>query len=110
MLNVTVLLIGCKEEIKPSIPEEKMVKILADLHVSEAAIMSLNHKVKDSVSQLYYSQVFEIHEVTDSVFYKDLEILRKDPRKVEKMYEKVVAEIEQLGVEKTKEQLPLKKK
>ncbi|MEM6964116.1 MAG: DUF4296 domain-containing protein [Bacteroidota bacterium] len=110
LLFVTLLLSGCKEEIKPIIPEEKMIKILADLHVSEAALMSLNHKVKDSVSQVYYRQIFEIHGVADSTFYQDLAILRKNPKAVERIYEQVIAEIEQLGIEKNTELLPPKKK
>ena len=65
---------SCKEEIKPQLSDEEMVDILADMHIAESAILSLNRRLKDSVSQVYYKQIFEIHEVEDSVFYKDLEL------------------------------------
>jgi len=87
-----------EEEIKPQIPDEEMIKILTDLHISEAAILSLNQKIKDSISVVYYQQIFEIHGVTDSVFYKDLEVLRSDAKRLEGIYLKVLEKIELLNV------------
>ena len=97
------IFLSCKqEEIKLQISDEEMVKILTDLHISEAAILSLNQKLKDSITVIYYQQIFEIHGVTDSVFYSDLEILRKDSKRLEEIYQKVIVEIEQLDVDKVK--------
>lgn len=91
--------LSCKqEEIEFQIPDEKMIKILTDLHISEAAILSLNQKTKDSISPVYYQQIFEIHGVTDSVFYSDLEKLRSDSKRLEKIYQEVIVEIEQLDI------------
>lgn len=104
LIILTALIVsGChKEEAKLQIGEEKMIKILTDLHISEAAILSLNQKIKDSMSTVYYKQIFEIHQVEDSVFYKDLEMLRTNSKELEKIYEKVLTEVEQLGVAKIK--------
>ncbi|MFK8008154.1 MAG: DUF4296 domain-containing protein [Saprospiraceae bacterium] len=100
----SLTLLSCQEEaIKPQISDEKMVKILTDLHISEAAILSLNQKIKDSISIVYYQQIFEIHGVTDSVFYKDLETLRGDAKKLEEIYIKVLDNIEVLDVKKVEE-------
>ena len=101
--------LGCKEEIKPSLSEEKMVDVLTDLHLAEASMLTLNKKLKDSVYLVYYGQIFEIHQVKDSVFFKDLELLRKDPERVEKVYAKVVDNIEQLDLKKEVDE-PEKKK
>lgn len=113
MLRITILiLIFCgsicflscqEEEIKPQISDEEMIKILTDLHISEAAILSLNQKIKDSISVVYYQQIFEIHGVADSVFFSDLEILRSDAKKLEKIYLKVIDNIELLNVTKGEE-------
>lgn len=93
--------LSCKQEdIKLQIPDDELVKILTDLHISEAAILSLNQKLKDSMSVIYYQQIFEIHGITDSVFYHDLEILRNDSKKLEEIYQKVIVEVEQLDVKK----------
>ncbi len=101
LLLTSSVFLSCKqEEIKLQISEDEMVKILTDLHISEAAILSLNQKKKDSISVIYYQQVFEIHGVTDSVFYSDLEILRNDAKKLEEIYQRVIVEVEQLDVEK----------
>lgn len=97
------LMIACqKEDTKLQIEEEKLIKILTDLHISEAAILSLNQKVKDSMSTVYHKQIFEIHGVEDSIFYKDLEVLRKNSEELELIYQKVLTEVEQLGVAKIK--------
>ena len=97
----SICFLSCQEEeIKPQITDEEMIKILTDLHISEAAILSLNQKIKDSVSTVYYQQIFEIHGVTDSVFYSDLEILRKDAKRLEGLYQKVLDKIELLNVMK----------
>ena len=101
LLLTSSIFLSCKqEEIKLQISDEEMVKILTDLHIAEAAILSLNQKLKDSITVIYYQQIFEIHGVTDSVFYSDLEILRKDSKRLEEMYQKVIVEIEQLDVDK----------
>ncbi len=92
-----------QEEIELQISDEKMIKILTDLHISEAAILSLNQNIKDSISVVYYQQIFEIHGVQDSIFYQDLEILRKDSKRLEKIYQKVLVEIEQLDLLKVEE-------
>ena len=99
----TSIIFGCqKEDAKLQIEEEKLIKILTDLHISEAAILSLNQKVKDSMSTVYHKQIFEIHGIEDSIFYKDLEVLRTNSEELKLIYQKVLTEVEQLGVAKIK--------
>ena len=59
--------------------------------------------MKDSVSNVYYQQIFEIHGVTDSIFYKDLEMLRSDAKRLEEIYNQVIEKIELLNVTKAKD-------
>ena len=61
--------------------------------------MSLGREAKDSLIAVYYAQIFEIHSVQDSTFFNEFEILRKDPKKLKNIYEKVLEEIEKLGIE-----------
>lgn len=99
LLFISSVFLSCKQdEIKLQISDEKMIKILTDLHIAEAAILSLNQKIKDSVSVIYYEQIFKIYGVTDSIFYNDLEILRNDAKRLEKIYQEVIVEVEQLEV------------
>ena len=101
---------GCKEDLKPTLSDEKMVDVLTDLHLAEASMLTLNKKLKDSVYLVYYGQIFEIHQVEDSVFFRDLEIIRKNPKWVEEIYDKVVVNLEQLDLKKEKEEDTSKKK
>ncbi len=111
LLLFIISISACKEEeIKPLLSDEEMVAILTDIHLAEAAILSLNRKLKDSVSQVYYKQIFEIHEVKDSVFYNEFEILRKQPKKVKELYGKVGKRIDELQLNKSKEKSTKKKK
>ena len=97
----TTLFMSCQDEkVKFMIPDEEMIKILTDLHISEAAILSLNSNLKDSICNLHYQQIFEIHGISDSIFYLDLEKLRLDAKKLEKIYLKVLDNIELLNVTK----------
>jgi len=97
-----ICFLGCKEDLKPTLSDDKMVDVLTDLHLAEAAMLTLNKRIKDSVYLVYYKQVFEIHDVKDSVFFKDLELIRKDPVWIAKIYEEVVINIEQMDVKKEK--------
>jgi len=106
-----VLFMGCKEEIKPTLSDEKLVNVLTDLHLAEASMLTLNKKLKDSMHVIYYEQVFEIHQVQDSIFFKDLEIIRKDPKKVEELYTRVIDNLDQLDLKESEiEEIPEEKK
>ena len=89
---------SCKEEIKLTLTDDQMIDVLTDMHIAEAAILSLNKKLKDSVATVYYAQIFEIHGVEDSVFNRDIEILRNDAKHLEDIYQKVIVKIEQLDI------------
>ncbi|HFC00337.1 MAG TPA: DUF4296 domain-containing protein [Phaeodactylibacter sp.] len=102
---------GCKEEKeKPILSEEQMVEVLADIHIAEAGILSLNKNLKDSMATVYYHQIFEIHQVKEADFFHDLELLRKSPKQMENTYGNVIVAIEKLGMNKSKaEELKEKK-
>ncbi len=103
-------MIGCKEELSTTLSDEKIVDILTDLHLAEASMLTLNKRLKDSVNRIYYGQVFEIHQVEDSIFFNDLEIIRKNPKRVEEIYTLVIDNIDQLDLNEKKEEEVLKKK
>lgn len=85
---------SCAKSEAPVIPREKMVKILSDLQISEAAAGNLSPEKKDSISRIYKQQIFKIHKVTDSDFEQSLKIYSKDPVELEKIYEKVLTELD----------------
>ena len=99
-----------KQEKVPQLSDEQIIKVLVDLHIAEASSLSLGNELKDSVINLYYPQIFEIHGIEDSLFFKEFAVIRKNPKKLEMIYEKVLVEIEQLGSEKVEPKSPPKKK
>ncbi len=78
MKNILVFLIpalllhGCTGagSEKQEISDEKVARIMADLYVAEAATVGMTGYSKDSLMQVYYNQVFEMHG-TDKVIYEN---------------------------------------
>lgn len=62
----------------PSLPDEKLARIMADISIADAATTGLSGYAKDSLMQVYFKQVFEIHGVSLETYEKDLRILAKD--------------------------------
>ncbi len=106
-LFILVLLLGAcqKENHKPSIPipQEKLVPVLADAYIAEAAINSLIGSVKDSMAEVYYAQICEIHGITKANFDTTISIIQKHPIYMDSVYANVLrhlTELESLGKEK----------
>lgn len=64
---------SCKKEVVTELPleEEKVVRILADMHFAKSAAMVHKAEIRDSMKLVYESQVFTINEITRSQ-YDDL--------------------------------------
>lgn len=58
---------------------------MADLSLANAATNGLSGNAKDSLMQVYFKQVFEIHNTTLEVFEKDLRIIAQDLTRMEKI-------------------------
>ncbi len=63
---------------KPSIPDEKMARIMADLSIAEAATTGLTGYPKDSLMQAYFRQTLELHSVTLEEYEKNLRLYADD--------------------------------
>ncbi len=90
------LLISCDEgwidKPKKLIPEDKMIEILVDIHLSNSLYATRSFTEIDSVklsSKDYYYSVLELHNVTDTVFEKSLLYYANFAKDYEKMYAKV---------------------
>ncbi len=63
---------------QPSLPDEKIARIMADLSIADAATTGLASYAKDTLMAAYFKQVFEIHGVTLQNYEKDLRIIAND--------------------------------
>lgn len=97
--NLLILLMlgtfSCMQKTNYILTEDKMVDVLADLHISEAAIANTDPLKKDSLSNFYENQIFTIHQVKKKDFQDCLKQYQKEPVKMEKIYKKVTDKLNQ---------------
>lgn len=63
---------------RPSIPDEKMARIMADLAIAEAATSGLTGYPKDSLMQVYFRQTLDLHRITQDSYEKNLRLYAND--------------------------------
>ncbi|MCI4647806.1 DUF4296 domain-containing protein [Phaeodactylibacter sp.] len=89
---------GCETpEEKPRISEEKLIDVLADVHIAEAALQALRGQTKDSMSQTYYQQIYTIHGIDSVEMQQTLEAMREKPEEMKALYDKVMERVEKLN-------------
>lgn len=76
-----------------TVAEEKLIEVLVDIHIAEAALQPVYEANKDSLANLYYDQIFEIHDFDRETFFKNIAILRKHPELTRDIYKKVTERI-----------------
>jgi hypothetical protein len=86
MRNILLLFViifqlcSCKETIeRPSIPEERLVELLADLHMVEMAMHQVPKHAKDSMRTVYKDQLLEIYSLTEDSLNRNIQVLQNDP-------------------------------
>ena len=88
------LLSACQTETKQLLTDEKMVEVLTDLNAAEAVLESEKVAVKDSMSKIYYAQIFDKHQVTRRDFDSTMAILSKNPVALDSIYNRVLRKLE----------------
>ena len=81
-----LFLTQCQKENKYSLSRVQMANILCDLHIAEGATSLLDGAKKDSITTLYYQQIFEIQGVKEEIFKENLELLKMDAAEMAKVY------------------------
>jgi len=90
-----VLIIGCGKSIKTPegiLEKGKMISILLDIHLIEGQIQQLR-VTRDSstrVFKYFEREIFEKHEVSDSVYYNSLGFYYDHPELMEEIYTAIV--------------------
>lgn len=95
LLGVFFFSLRCNEQegSRLSIPEDRLIPLLTDIHLAEAYLQNLYGAQRDSVSEIYYQKIFEMHGVSREEFYGTMEILREDTRRAHEVYESVLEEL-----------------
>lgn len=103
---LTALLFSCGEKVKeqPSLSDEKISRIMADLFTAEAATNGLSGYPKDSLMQIYFKQVLEMHQVSKEEYEKNLRLISNDLPRMEAIVKSAEALLSpEKKEEKTKE-------
>jgi hypothetical protein len=73
------LCFSCQEQVKvTTIPDETIAKIMLDISLAEAGTHTLTAFSKDSLSQIYYEQVFKINKISKEEYEKNIRIVGRD--------------------------------
>jgi Domain of unknown function (DUF4296) len=76
-------------------PKDKVVELLADIHMADAYVESVNPTMKDSMAKLYYPQIFKHHGITTTVYDSTFAVLSKHPDLMKNVYDAVLLKIEE---------------
>ena len=87
---------------KKLIERGKMVEMLADIHLAEAAFNNLRHRdsiVGESSSADFYYSILKKYEVRDTVFEQSFVFYASQPREFEKMYREAMNKLNEMEQE-----------
>jgi hypothetical protein len=90
---------GCQKKTtlgKLPIPEEKLIDVLLDTYIAENAAQPYYGEEKDSLMQVYYGYITTIHQVTIEQVNATLDMLEKDPVKLDLIYSKLLQKLQTL--------------
>src|SRR6056297_472365 len=97
---------GCDDPHMPEperlIERGKMVEMLADIHLAEAAFNSRRHQdsiVRESSSADFYYSILDKYEVQDTVFEQSFVFYASQPRQFEKMYREAMNKLNEMEQE-----------
>jgi hypothetical protein len=87
---------GEKKEEPLTLSDEKMVKVLVDVHIMESALQDVNFRLRDSVKTVFYNQVYEMNDISEAQFIENIEIMDRQPKLMSRVYSKVMEELSKL--------------
>jgi hypothetical protein len=90
LFSIAFIISSCTKQIEVlPISEPELIKILADIHLAEAAFQNLSTSTKDTLAYQYYDQVYQIHEVEKENVDSCIAILNRNPERFYNIYAKV---------------------
>jgi hypothetical protein len=89
MIPLTLLCTQCSKGEKLPIDEAKMSDVLTDIHFAEAAVDNETASMKDSITRLYYFQIYEHHGIKQWQFDSSMSMMSTNPFLMERIFKKV---------------------
>jgi hypothetical protein len=89
-----IFLIQCRQSVKFPVNEMKMGEVLTDIHLAEAAVDNESSEMKDSITRLYYPQIFEHHGIKQWEFDSTMSMLSTKPVIMNRVFKIVIDNIQ----------------
>jgi len=80
------------------ISRERMIRILTDVHLTEAALAHFKNKGKitGNLTEDYYDAIFKKHKISKNTFTSNFNYYKLDQAEFIRMYEKVIRNLEDM--------------
>ncbi|MDO9512443.1 MAG: DUF4296 domain-containing protein [Bacteroidales bacterium] len=104
---VTTFMVSCQQEavLRPVIflDQEQMVEIITDLQINNAIVLQEKSlgRTTDTLSRILSDSIFNRHRLSKAIFDSNLTWYLTDPKKMEQIYDAVLAKLQQIQLEKT---------
>ena len=76
------------------IQKDKLIPVLIDIHMVEAVVDNDSQAMKDSLTALYYPQIFAKHNIAAKDFDSTVKFMNERPQLMHDIYEDVMKEIQ----------------
>jgi hypothetical protein len=99
LLIASLCFLSCQQQDPLStipLSEEKLIEVLTDAYLAEAAILNYTPDLKDSLSDHFYQQVYKIHQVSEADYQLSLAIVKQYPEIMDSLYTKINARLLEL--------------
>jgi Domain of unknown function (DUF4296) len=89
----TVLFYQCTKKEKLPLTETTMSDVLTDIHIAEGAVDNESTEMKDSITRLYYPQIFERHGIKQWQFDSTMSVMSRNPILMERVFKTIIENI-----------------
>lgn len=85
---------ACRQAQLPlPVPEDTLIEMLCDIHIAEGVLQEKVIEQQDSLGRLFYDNIYRIHGVAEADFQAAMILLRKDAKRLNALYGKVIEQL-----------------
>lgn len=89
---------------KGILPKEKMIEVLVDFQLTEAAVLQKQNHQQDIkfYTNYYYNYVLKKHQISRKEFKESLDWYNHNPEEMDKMYQETLGRLSKMKIETKK--------
>ena len=97
-LLVLLILMACASEERSwsNTETEAFARVMVDVHMAQAAIKMAPLNKRDSIEQVYWSQITKIHGRSEDDIKEEIEVLKRYPQQLEKILNRAESIVDSL--------------